>query len=403
MAIEIGLEGKIEEDDKDPFLDYLRHLAKHKFCKVNEYENILQLEVCPEGYIECSFDQDYVNLVAQSEVAGPGFHAYVAKLYDEIIEECKIEFSVIDATNYYFDRNFKKLNEQFFYRWIESIASLIKEKKVATKDWCLAWPKDYYRPLKKENTLITPMGYFGFDEFNKDPKELAPRFFIWNHLEKDALYYRNCAIHYLWKECYFEYSKMNEESDKYAHQIIDLLELAHEKDPKLALPLSLYNLLCDTMDCEKILHDVEDYEIKDIGYRRHDVIYNFGNWCIQAPGTCDADIDETTGAYVLIAPYKSEDESWSWIMRSTAYTFNKTITSFIELFEEKDQKVMDTFAFEENGVAVKGNLSQYEGYVAIEAQCNHDCEMMLVSISIRDLSFKEQAISMIRNIRWEAK
>ncbi|MEG0959920.1 MAG: hypothetical protein RSE60_02455 [Erysipelotrichaceae bacterium] len=399
MAIELLLEGKIVEDEKESFLEYLRHLAKHKYCKVNEFEDILQLVVCPEGYINCTFEDEYVTLTAQSEVAGPGFHAFVAKLYDEIVEECKIEFSLADTTNYYFDRNFKKLNEQFFYRWIEGIASLIEEKK--NQQWCISWPLDAYRPLRKQNYIISAMGYFSFEDLKKDPKEIAPNFFIWNHLEKDASYYRNCAINLLWKECYFEYSKMNEASDNVAHQIIDLLELAYKMDPKLPLPVDIYNLLCDSVDCEKLLQDAENEVIKDIGYRRHDVIYNFGNWRIQAPGTCDVDVDETTGSLVLIAPYKSDDANWTWIMRASAYAFNQTITDFIDLFEEKDTKVLDTFEYQNSDVKIKGNVSKYDGYYAIEAQCNYDNETILISISICDLSLKDMAIQMIQDIYFE--
>ncbi len=61
------------------------------------------------------------------------------------------------------------------------------------------------------------MGYMTKDKFlHSEVEDLAKEFFIWNEEKRTAQYYRNCAISLLWKECYFEYSAMNEETDKIA-------------------------------------------------------------------------------------------------------------------------------------------------------------------------------------------
>lgn len=402
MSIEIVLEGKINDEmDKEGLRQLLEQMAKDKKLRFDDYGEVLQMEICPEGFIECSFENEFVSIACQSNVAGPGLHAYVAKLYDEIVSASKIEFSVGDASNYYFDRNFDKL-KKFFYQWLDEIAAYMNEVDVDQHNLFIAWPLNYYRPLERDGYIVTPMGYVSLQDFKeKSGEELAKNFFIWNEEKQDAHYYLNCAINLLWKECYFEYSSMNEKSDKYAQLILDYLEIAHKLDKSLPLPMDIYDMLCEVTQREPFIEEGRDMPLPDIGYRRNDVFYNFGNWSILAPGVCEKDIDTTSDALILTAPYRHDDEPWSWVLRATAYEFNKEIEGFIEVFEAPDDTSIESFSFEDDGVEVRGTLSEYDGYYAVEAQLNKGTDMMLVSISINSLKLKDMAISMIHDIRNE--
>lgn len=403
MSIELVLEGKVEgEDKKKAFIHFIEHLAKHYYLKIENFEEALQFEVCPEGYIDLSFENDFVSIIAQTNVAGPGFHAYVAKIYDEIVEESGIEFSVGDETNYYFDRDFDKLKEEHFYGWLHNVAQHVVDREDELRNFCISWPLYYYRPIEKENCVVTPMGYISFDSFeNLELSQLADLFFIWNNEEKDAMYYKNCALNLIWKECYFEYSNMNEASSKFANEIIDLIEVANEMDNDLPLPMAIYRQLCEVMDRDVLIQDAIDDECDRIGYRRHNVYYSLGNWRILAQGTCEKDVDETNGSLVFIAPFKENDDTWSYVIRASAFSFNKDIESFMESFEEENENILERFTFEKDKMKVKGNVSKFEDYYTIEAQLNHGKEMLLVSISIINLEMKDQMIELIHKIQNE--
>ena len=62
MAIELVLEGKLEkESEKEEFSAFLKELCKQKQLKIEDYDTLVLIDVCPEGRIECS----YIILVFQ--------------------------------------------------------------------------------------------------------------------------------------------------------------------------------------------------------------------------------------------------------------------------------------------------------------------------------------------------
>ena len=83
-------------------------------------------------------------------------------------------------------------------------------------------------PIHREDVIITPCGFLDRKEFEEmDTERLAPYFFLWINEERDALFYKNCALHLLAKEGYGMYACMNEQSEKYASAIVDYIEIAY--------------------------------------------------------------------------------------------------------------------------------------------------------------------------------
>lgn len=318
MAIEVTLEGTLEnEKDFEGYIKLIQELAKQWQLKMESLDDYAYIEVCPEGYIEITHENLYLSISAQTNVAGAGFHAYVCDFFKALQDKSPLPLTANDPSGYYEQRNFNHLKYGIFHRWLADIAAYVKEHEEEIDQLCISWPLDYYRPKCKQGHMVTPLGYIAKNEFYEaDIEALADRFFIWNHIGRDACYYRNAALNLLWKECYFEYSNMNEDTKKQADTILDYLELAYQKDASLPLPIQEYEYLCKIRAREAKIQDaVRMNPQQEIGYRRNLVEYHYGNWCIIADGCCEKSMDTIHDICYFMSPYHNEEEPWQWMIR----------------------------------------------------------------------------------------
>lgn len=318
MAIEVTLEGTLEnEDDFEGYMKLIQEIAVQNHLKMEIYEDSALIEACPEGYIEINCENLFLSISAQTNVSGAGFHAFVCDFFQQIQEKSPLLLTAGDPTGYYEKRNFNHLKYGIFHRWLSDIALYVKEHENTSQELCISWPLDYYQPKHRSNCIVTPLGYMEKKYFYEaDVNELAERFFIWNHMEKDALFYRNAALNLLWKECYFMYSNMNEDTQKQADTILDLLEIAYEKDNELPLPFHEYKQLCEIRGRKPMIIDAKEMNSPiRIGYRYDVVEYRYDNWSIPADGFCEKSFDYVNQVCYLTAPYQNEEETWRWMYR----------------------------------------------------------------------------------------
>ena len=116
--IEMLMEGELQSvKEQDSFREMWKQIAQKHKVKWEDFHMLLTMEVCPEGVIECSFEDKFVSIAAQTNVAGPGFHACVASIYDDILLDSGLSFQVNDPTGYYEKRDFEELKYRYFYPW----------------------------------------------------------------------------------------------------------------------------------------------------------------------------------------------------------------------------------------------------------------------------------------------
>lgn len=385
--LEVVLEGQLEkETDKEQFSGLLKSICEEMKLKIEDYGSVLLIDVCPEGIVECSYEGRFISVSAQTNIVGPGFHAFVCTLFDAIIQKSQLSFEVIDSTRYYEERNFENLKYKYFYTWLEILQDYVKDNWNQVKNLCLCWAKDYYRPIGKEGHIVTPMGYMTKDKFlHSEVEDLAKEFFIWNEEKRTAQYYRNCAISLLWKECYFEYSAMNEETDKIANSILDYIEAAYEKDNLLALPMEAYDILCDAIQREKFIQHADVLAIADLGYRNHTVFYPFGNWMIPTHGCSEKSYDKNTKSLHFMAPYKTSDEPWRWMVKVDAFTLEQESASFMKKLEEPNEEdEIFEFHTKEHGLLGKGCIEKVDSYYVMTVQINSDKDIIYLQCVIND-------------------
>lgn len=384
MSIEVVLAGALEkEQEREAFSEYLKSVCAQNHVHIEDYDTYLMMDICPEGFVECSYEGTYVSIAAQTNVAGPGFHAFVCEFFDAILQESPISFDISDPTKYYEERDFENLKYQYFYRWLADIATYIQEHHQELQHLCISWPTDHYQPIGKMNHVVTPMGYIPVEDFAElDIEELAQRFFIWNEQSFTAAYYRNCALSLLWKEGFYEYSGMNEYSDKMGNMIIDYMEAAYDTDDQIALPMDAYQCICEALQREEIIQHATREVIEDLGYRRDRVTYPFGNWSIMVPGCSEQSYDGKSQTLHFMAPYRQNDEGWSWLIKANAFLAHKT-PEFAKLFEESED-ALERFDISNERYEGKGLLQQSEDYFMITCQYLSGQDVLFLEALIHD-------------------
>lgn len=383
--IEMLMEGELQSvKEQDSFREMWKQIAQKHKVKWEDFHMLLTMEVCPEGVIECSFEDKFVSIAAQTNVAGPGFHACVASIYDDILLDSGLSFQVNDPTGYYEKRDFEELKYRYFYPWLRTIADYVLEHKQQA-NMCLCWSFDDYEPLGKDGYVVTPLGYMAIEEFEKEDSELAQSFFIWHNQKRDAHFYRNCAYALLWKECFFDYSAMNAYSASYAHKIIDYLEAAYDKDNLLTLPYDLYSQLCQVMGREELLHGQAAPRKMMIGYRQELVFYSVGNFKIACMGVAEKSYDSVMDTLNIMAPYKQEDAPWSWLIKASAMPHEQGESSYFPCFENA-QTIPLTFT----DMQGKACIQKEDDYYRMDVQINKEKECLYVeAIACEEVMLQE--------------
>lgn len=401
MAIEVTLEGTLEDEkDFEGYMKFIQDIAVQNQLKMEIYEDSAFIEVCPEGYIEISCENLFLSISAQTNVAGAGFHAYICDFFHQLQNKSPIELTAADPTGYYEQKSFHHLKYGIFHRWLSDIAAFVREQKNTSDGLCISWPLDYYQPKQLPDCIVTPLGYIAKEDFCKaDVNELSDRFFIWNHMERDALYYRNAALNLLWKECYFKYSNMNEDTKKQADMILDFIEIAYEKDKTLPLPVEEYKYLCELRGRKQGLEDaVAMSNPFKIGYRHDIVEYHYNNWSIPADGFCENCFDYYNQTLCLVAPYQNEDEAWRWIYRI------ESVDEVIDLSEKQQEweAYGKVISWEQpvRGIAVCVNN---DDHVMIEAVLTYEQECLSIQLVVVDENDVDELLKLIQQISYQRK
>ncbi len=387
MEIELLMEGALGKLEPESFTKQQRELGEKEQIKVEDYGDLVQLHLCPNGIISCVYEKGFVSLTAITSYAGAGFHHAALRLMQKIQEESEIDFSLQDSSNYLTHQDFELL-EAHFYEWLEEMREQIIGAAFDAQ-FMIAWDHQSYEPQPKEAHVITPLGYLSYDEIamNEAP-ELAQRVFVWNQIEKDASFYRNTALALLWKEGYFTYANMNETTKQIAHEIVDRFEIAYEKDAQIAIPMHAYSELCQVLGRTpqiRLAHKLD--ETTAFGYRRHHVYYPFHNWRIAAIGTCEKQEDAFSDALILIGPYESENAPWSWMMKATPVPLRKAA------FEHA--LVMDA-----EGLQGSYRLIKEVDHQVLDAQIVHDEEALQVQFIYQEAALLETALALLKKMTY---
>lgn len=306
------------DKQKNDVYEVIKLIADQEKLQLEERDEHVVIDICPQGIIECKEDGNQVILTAHTSHGGPGFHAYCINLMEWIEEECELQGTLKDDCGYVENPDFQRLKYEVFYPWLSDLKRLIMEGAMQHQNYY--FDETHYLPVYREDVVITPCGFIDRQEFEAmDTEQLAPYFFLWNNEERDALFYKSCALHLLAKEGYGAYAHMNEQSEKFSSSIVDFIEIAHQKDSSISLPLHAYHELCTQLGREACIEDGIEMDEEVCQYRQQEVYHIFHEWSIYAPGCCERSYDVIHDELYLMAPYKNENCGWEWMWKIASH------------------------------------------------------------------------------------
>lgn len=371
------------EKQRDEIYEVLGLIAEKEHIQVEERGELVIMKVCPQGTLECREQGGEICISADTTLGGPGFHACCVRILDWLAEECETPCTLSDDCGYVEHGDFGKLKYGHFYPWLLDLKRMLLEEDLRTRNYY--FDDADYLPHVSEDVVAAPLGFIDRHELEAmDEEALARCFFVWNDEERDSEYYRSCALHLLAKESYGVYAPMNEMSEKYASEIVDYVEIAHAKDPQLALPDEEYRMLCEALHREPAFDDAQQMDEEIVQYRLHEVYHLFHEWRIYAPGCCERSYDASNDELYLMAPYAQAHEMWKWMWKvsSQGSEINAEITW------END--------------TVKGMLciEPADEYTILSAELTHGSEKLNVQIYVRDSADLPYLQACLKQCEW---
>ncbi len=296
MSVGFYVTGNVNKVEK--IIEIACNITEKMGYRIGVAKEGIRIQLCPRGDLDIVWSQDEekpgqwrVEAECQTSQVGAGFH----KAALEVIDALGIENMMVDdETDYYSHRDFERMKREHFYPWMTQILGICQ--KLFSEDdsdqICLCWDMDLYKPEKVERTVVMPLGRYTLETLKgileqQGVEALAERFFLWKNEERDALFYRNRALHELWVSCYFAPSSRSERDREINGSILDDLERAYEMDAQLPIPYETYKEVCRLHGRTPVIQGEVaslSYEFP-VGYRKKSVVEAIGCLRLTLPGS----------------------------------------------------------------------------------------------------------------------
>lgn len=276
------------------------------FISYERNENTLQVTLHPcEEPVYFEFFDTYLLCSAKSNSVGPGYHAYLVKLMEQLGEQLNItwtwrgedgENSYEDETGYYEQRDFAQLQTEMV-RWLKA---LCQHYSAETEEGpiMISVPPGFPR-MKGDYFALSPLGRWEKEWFEKvaalEPEDLhwaGKEFFIWWEEESDAQFFKQTGIALLNIDCPWHYP-VDEKENKTLLLIDQCFEEARKTEPFIELPDD------DWTTIENFLSESET-DLADTGYGFRKELMTFdlaGEWLIDLHGSMYHSIEDNTEVY----------------------------------------------------------------------------------------------------------
>ena len=278
--------------DGEKTAEFARGLGKELGYHCDIISGYVIYQLCPEGFLWMNWRGKQLVGDSQTNIVGPGFHGAVIHFLELFAARGDLKLNVKDPTGYYADRNFERMTREFFYPWFKGLLSSIVTSQRIQEGEPVCWPSDYFVPEKRPGMVMTHIRCFSLRELSGILRSglssaFAREFFIWNEEEKDAWYFRNCALVLLNQQCYFKPSSRSQEDRLVNQEVIRLLEKALEMDPSIPFPKEEYLEVCRLDEHQPVDLSGAEEMIKEgrIGCRRGLLYRTIGVMRFAVPGS----------------------------------------------------------------------------------------------------------------------
>lgn len=371
------------QKEKNELYEVLGAIAQREKVQIEEHGDVVELDVCPQGKLVVSEEEDSILIHANTRHAGPGFHAFVVDICKDIQEELDGEFELFDDLEYAEHEDFDKLYSMYEEELEYLRNALLNNENLKSQNYL--YDETFMLPIEKKDRIFTSTGDMDLKEFKEmNLNDLMDNFYVWNDWNKDAQYFKNCALVLLAKEGVNQYTLMNESTQKYAETICDFIELAYDEDPTISLPVKEYIYLCSLLGRKNQLMTAKKMDEEVIQYKDGEVYHLFQDAKVVAHGASERSFDPVLNALCLMSPYL-DDASWDWLIQASK---EPGICSYLDELESSEpiiyqDKVIYFYEFDESG------------FYSLEAKLVDDERVLYFHITIakkEDIPYLKQCV-----------
>lgn len=382
---------------------YAKDLAHEHGYHCDIIDGYMIYQFCPEGFVWMKWAEHRLVGDCQTNIAGPGFHAAVVHFLELFAAHAELKLLVEDQTGYYEDRDFQKLRREHFYPWFLELMKMVLEKKDVAGEQLVCWPSNYYLPEEEEGMITTHIRRFSIREIYGVVHSglsmiFAKDFFLWNEEEKDAYYYRNCALVMVNQECYFMPSTRSEEDRVINEGILHMLEEALEHDRRIPFPVREYRQICSLAEHEPVnLEGVSELGGEEIGCRKGLLFRTIGCMQFAVPGHYLYDARErgNTEHYYDGLKQGGHDYYICAIRTTNAAEFQET-----SFQRDNVERVLEFTSGDAVGkMAVYRPNAQKDKPYTISAQIIYKNQLTLISVDYADAQEQECVMELVKNVR----
>ena len=360
------------EKEKNELYQVLGLLAQREQVQIEDRGDVVEMIVCPQGKIVISEDGEDMIIHANTRHAGAGFHAFVVDICKDIQEEVPGEYELVDDLEFSEDEDFHRLHHVYEDELEYLRNALLTNDLLKTQNYL--YEETFFLPIEKKDRIFTSIGDIDTKEFREmHLHDLMDNFYIWNNFDRDAQFFKNCALVLLSKEGVGRYTMMNDQTQKHANTICDYIELAYKQDDSIPLPVNEYNYLCEMLQREKLLNDAVPMEEEVIQYKTKEVYHLFQDAKVVADGASERSFDPVNNALCLMSPYE-DDAHWAWLIQASK---DANICSYLNELEEVKPIVY-------HGKTIQILDKEEDGIYKIEAKLMQDERALYFHITYAD-------------------
>ncbi len=376
------------EKEMNELYEVLGLLSRREEVQIEDRGDCVEIIACPQGKLVVSEEDGDMIIRANTRHAGAGFHAFVVDILKDLQEEVQGEYELVDDMEYDKDEDFERLQSLYQDEMDYIRGVLLKNDLFRQQNYM--YDETFFLPMNRENRILTSTGDIDLKEFkNMNTSDLMDSFYVWNDWDRDAKFYKNCALTLLASEGVGKYTLMNDSTIKHANDICEYIEAAYQKDVNIPLPLEAYCDLCEKLDRENKIKDGVSMEEEVIQYRTREVYHLFADARVVASGASERSYDPVNQAVCLMSPYLDEGQ-WKWLIQASKEShicshYDEMMTSEPM---EYDGKSIWIYEFEEDGIWMIDACVRYkEKYLYFHDVCANKEDLPYLKQCIKESGF----------------
>lgn len=290
--------GRIEQElstilESLPIADWTRlHAEKQQLAAIlHPSAETVDFFLNEEGVLTCS---------AKTSTCGPGYHAFLLRLLEQLAEKTGIRWDLGDETAYQADRSFANLQHEMLM-WLRAVAGKLGEMEDTI--WHVNMPIGETIADAQPGTCFTPLGPFDCQWLRQiaEDEELltlaGSQFFPWWNDGFDPLFWKQLGMVECW--CNLTWAPPVDEGRRQQYQrTLDAFQNARSLDKSIPLPKREIAEIEGLLEWDEDVPPSPPDDSGGIGYRRKRMQRLLpGPWTIELPGyyeTMDEQDGETT-------------------------------------------------------------------------------------------------------------